>query len=132
MTDLMTKMLLALLTIAVAPAFHSTAFGQGTGTAQELYDRCAQNDPICGSYLMGVATVMFVLGTAYKDPQLEREFVAPLGVFALCSTGNPVTGRTLPHIFMAWIDRHPDRKQDAMGSSAMNALSEAWPCEKTN
>jgi Rap1a immunity proteins len=112
--------------------FHSAASAQGAGTAQDLYDRCARNDPMCAPFLLGVAAVMALMGKVYQDQRFEYKFVAPLSVFAICSTGSPVTGYTLPHVFMAWLDRHPERKQDSIGSSAMDAFSEAWPCGNPN
>jgi hypothetical protein len=73
--------------------------------------------------------VMAKLGTAYQDRNFEYKFIAPLGAFALCSNGSPTTGNTLSHVYMAWLDRHPERKQDTMGSVAMDAFHEAWPRE---
>ncbi len=74
--------------------------------------------------------MMTLMGKTYQDQSLEYRFVGLLSVFALCSPGGPVNGYTLPHIFMAWLDRHPESKGDFMASSAMDAFREAWPCEK--
>jgi len=112
--------------------FWSTSFAQEAGTAQDLYDRCVRNDPMCAPYLMGIASVMVILGKTYQDTSLEYRFVGLFSVFAVCLNGSPMTGHTLPHVFIAWLDRHPGRKHDFMASSAMDAFREAWPCNKSN
>jgi hypothetical protein len=77
-----------------------------------------------------MASVMALVGKTYQDQRLEYKLLGLLSVFALCSDGSPVNGHTLPHIFMAWLDRHPASKGDSMSSSAMDAFHEAWPCER--
>ena len=81
---------------------------------------------------MGVGSVMVLMGKTYQDATLEYKFVASLGFFAICSTETPITGIIARHVYMAWLDRHPEREQDNMGSAAMRAFREAWPCEKSN
>ena len=88
--------------------FPATAWAQEGTKAQDLYDHCVKNDAICGPFLMGVAGAMVMLGKAYEDKTLEREFVAALDVFAICSRGAPVTGNILRHVYIAWLDRHPE------------------------
>jgi hypothetical protein len=90
------------------------------GTTQDMYDRCVRDDPLCASYLMGVASVMSLFGKAYQnDPRFE----VALSIFAVCPNGAPTNGRILTHVFMAWVDRHPESKRNFMESSAMDALT---------
>ena len=121
-----------IMVVILTLIFHSTAPAQGVGTTQDLYDRCIKDEVLCGSYLMGVASIMALMGKTYQDQTFEYKFIAPLSVFAMCSTGAPVTGVILRHVFTAWVDRHPESKPDHMASSAMDAFKEAWPCEKSN
>jgi hypothetical protein len=112
--------------------FHSATSAQGLGTTQDLYDRCMRDEVLCGSYLMRVASVVSLLGKPYKDPELNPElnrgFLAPFAIFAVCSTGAPVNGHILRHVFIACVDRHPEAKNEGMGASAVDAFKEAWPC----
>lgn len=124
------KRLIAAIILA-APILCSPVVAE-EGTAQSLYDRCLQNDPLCGSYLLGVGSVMSLLGKTYQDQTFEYKFVAPLSTFAICPNGAPANGHVLRHVFMAWFDRHPENKGDFMGTAALDAFREAWPCEKPN
>ena len=101
--------------------FHSAAPAQGGLTAQYLYNQCVKDEQICSAYLMGVAHLMIYMGKAYQDRS-----------FALCQNSNDAAanGITLRRIFMAWLDRHPASKQEAMVSGAMNAFKETWPCDQ--
>ena len=100
-------------------------------TARDLYNRCAANDPNCNSYLLGAATIMVFLGKAFQDKDL-RPTTESYSVFAICPGKSPVNGEVLRHVFMAWMDRHPDRAVDNIGATALDALTEAWPCENSN
>lgn len=75
---------------------------------------------------------MILMGKTYQDMTLDYKIVAPLSLFGICSNGTPVTGVISRHVFMAWLDRHPERKKDNMGSAAIDAFRDAWPCEKSN
>jgi hypothetical protein len=61
-----------------------SATAQHDNSTKELYQQCIRNEAVCAAYLMGVATVQVFLGKAYQDPALDRDFMAPLQVFAIC------------------------------------------------
>ena len=82
--------------------------------ASTLYNLCIENNPLCESYLMGATTIMIMRGKAYEDKDFEPDFIAPLGIFAICSKGGPVNGRILHHIFVAWIEIDPKRKNEPL------------------
>lgn len=107
---------------------------QGEHRTGALYDRCVIDDPMCVSYLVGVGSVMRLVGAAHQDRDFTPALVAVLGVFGLCPARNtPVIGIILRGQFVAWIERNPDRKREPMASSAMAAFKEAWPCpERSN
>jgi len=120
----------AIMLGVLALTFHSGAFAQEAGTAQDLYGQCFRSEPICGSYLMGVATVMLLIGKTYQSRRREHDVVGPFGAFAICASDEPITSITLPKIFATWLDKHPERKQGPMGSAAMEFFHERWPCER--
>jgi hypothetical protein len=127
----------ALMKLAIAASifmanFDSTALAaQDVSKEQFLYDQCVRDDPICAFFLMGIAKVMVTLGKAYKDPALEGDFiVSGFSAFAICSKSSPVNGHVLRHVYLAWLDLHPEHKQDPVGQAAMDAFREAWPCDE--
>jgi hypothetical protein len=77
---------------------------------------------------MGIATVMSTLGDAY--PALDREVAAHIGPAAMCTKGSRVNGPVLRQVYLAWLDVHPEQKQDPVGSAAMYAFRETWPCKE--
>jgi hypothetical protein len=93
-----------------------------------LYNLCIKNDPFCGAYLLGTASVLSVIGKAYEDDAFEPTFIAPLGTFAICSRGGPINAQVLRNIFVAWVETDPKRKTEPMNESALNAIQAAWPC----
>lgn len=101
---------------------------QDAGTTEDLYNRCARNDPICGAYLIGVASVLVMMGKAYQEPALDQNFMAPFQVWAICPTHGPVNGHSLRHRFLAWVEENPASRPAPMLESAMTAFKEAWPC----
>jgi hypothetical protein len=106
---------------------------QDAGTTQGLYNRCVRNDPICGGYLMGVGSVLIMMGKAYQEPALDHNFMAPFQIWAICPTHGPVNGNSLRHRFLAWVEENPTNRPAPMLDSAMTAFKEAWPCaEKSN
>ena len=60
-----------------------SSMAQEAGTTQDLYYRCVRNDPICGAYLMGVASVLIMMGKAYQEPKLGKDFMSPFLVWAI-------------------------------------------------
>lgn len=107
---------------------YTSALAQGIGTTQDLYDRCARNEPICGAYLMGVASVLIMMGKAYQDPKLQPDFMAPFQVWAICPARGPVNGDFLRQRFMVWTEKNPAERTELMGATAMHAFQETWPC----
>ena len=126
-------MIRAITSAAMLLMLQGSAIAQEAGTAHDLYNRCVKNEPLCGAYLMGVASVLTLMGKTYQDRQLEPDFVAPLNVFAICSKGAPATGHVLRNIFVAWIETNPARKAEGMAAGAITAMKDAWPCpERSN
>lgn len=110
-----------------------SSMAQDAGTTQGLYNRCVRNDPICGGYLMGVGSVLIMMGKAYQEPALDHNFMAPFQIWAICPTHGPVNGNSLRHRFLTWVEENPTNRPAPMLDSAMTAYKEAWPCaEKSN
>jgi hypothetical protein len=121
--------------LAAVGIFSAAMTGPASAVDTEsLYKLCKSPEPVsqatCTAYLLGVASVMAMLGKEYTDakPGEDKDFRAPFAAIGLCAT-SASSGPALRQIFINWAEKHVAEWKASVGGSAMTAFQEAWPCK---